>query len=233
MKISNWGLIEYEAATSRQLELVERVAAGSEDETLVLCSHPPVVTLGRGHVASDLLGWSGSTLETSRGGRATYHGPNQQVIYPILNLSRSRHSFGPRDLHAYLRSLERATVAVLGRLGLSAEARTTQLGELSLTGVWVGLHKIASIGIAVRKWITYHGVAINVLNDPLAFQGIRPCGFSADIMTSVEAELGQAVSMPDVASICADAFTREFGAKGDSLESDDPFNIPFGATVSI
>lgn len=211
MIVEDWGRIDYESSVERQKILVDRVAGGGED-VLVLCTHPPVVTLGRGHVESDLTGWSGVTLETSRGGRATYHGPNQVILYPILNLQRvDRLNFRPRDVHAYLRSLEAATVAVLDECGLSgAEARTSRVGEISLTGVWIGERKVASIGIAVRKWVTYHGVAINVLNDPTAFAGIRPCGFDREIMTSVEAALGTGVAM-DLELFrqsCANVFTK-------------------------
>lgn len=191
MKFEDWGLVEYKEACARQEELVERVAAG-EEERLIFCTHPPVVTLGRATTAEDLDGWTGSTIETSRGGRATYHGPSQIVIYPILDLRKSHGAFGERDIHLYLRALEDATVDGLKEIGLaSPEARDTPVGGISLTGVWCGKKKIASIGIAVRKWITYHGVAINILNDPQAHKGIRPCGFSPDVMTSVQAELGR------------------------------------------
>jgi lipoate-protein ligase B len=176
---------------------------------LVLCTHPPVVTLGRGSRPEDLEGWSGSTLETSRGGRATYHGPSQVVIYPIVDLKRERSGRASRDVHAYLRALEELTVACLREAGLpSPEARTSQVGEISLTGVWVGAKKTASIGIAVRKWITYHGIAINVLNDASAFRGIRPCGFSSDIMTSLEAELGRPVDVGEFKHLVAATFSR-------------------------
>ena len=193
MIFEDWGLIEYEASVRKQQLLTQEVAAGGEDR-MVFCTHPPVVTLGRGTVVEeDLQGWSGQTVETSRGGRATYHGPNQLVIYPVINLKKPRKHFASSDVHAYLRALESATVVTLRECGLvNAEARTSQVGDISLTGVWVGDKKIASIGIAVRKWVTYHGVAINVSDDPSAFKGIRPCGFSADIMTSVQKELGRA-----------------------------------------
>ena len=201
MRIEDWGLVAYESAVDKQLQLVEAVAAGAED-CLVLCTHPPVVTLGRATTSEDVTDWQGARIETSRGGRATYHGPNQIVIYPIVDLRRHG-----RDIHAYLRRLESAVVEGLSALGLrGAEARTSQQGEVSLTGVWVGAHKIASIGIAVRKWVTYHGVAVNVLEDAQAFQGIRPCGFAAGVMTSVERELGQRVEM-DVAK---DVLVRAF-----------------------
>lgn len=190
MKFEDWGLIAYEASSLKQLEYVDRVAAGLQEETLVFCTHPPVVTLGRATKPGDVDGWTGATAETSRGGRATYHGPNQLVIYPILDLRQAHANFRERDIHAYLRALESATVAALHECGLiDAEVRTTKQGEDSLTGVWTGDKKIASIGIAVRKWITYHGVAVNLLNDPSAHQGIKPCGFTASVMTSLEAEL--------------------------------------------
>lgn len=187
--VQDWGVVDYETAVQRQLELVDALAR----DTLVFCTHPPVVTLGRATTPDDLIGWDGNTIETARGGRATYHGPSQLVIYPIIDLRVRRADLPEKDIHAYLRVLEQTTVKALHDVGLSnAEARTTQAGEISLTGVWIGDKKIASIGIAVRKWISYHGIAINVEDDPSAFRGIRPCGFSSDVMTSVEAQLRSA-----------------------------------------
>lgn len=212
MRIEDWGLVDYESAVAKQLALLESVSDGSEDETLVFVTHPPVVTLGRGAVPEDMLGWSGSTFESSRGGRATYHGPNQVIVYPILDLKKEHASYKSRDVHAYLRALESATVSVIREVGLqSAEARTSKVGEISLTGVWVGDKKIASLGIAVRQWITYHGVAINVLNDPQAFQGINPCGFSSSVMTSVEKELGCEIDKADFSEICKNVFLTALG----------------------
>jgi lipoyl(octanoyl) transferase len=205
MRIENWGLIEYGSAVSKQMALLEAVHEGEED-TLVFCSHPAVVTLGRGSVPEDTLGWTGAIHESSRGGRATYHGPNQLVIYPVIDLKRP-HVFKERDVHAYLRALENACVTAIREIGIvSAEARTSMVDEISLTGVWIGAHKVASLGIAVRKWITYHGVAVNVLHDSSAFLGIRPCGFSADVMTSLEAELGRPVGKEDFAEVCSKVF---------------------------
>lgn len=210
MRTENWGLIPYEQAVAKQLATVDDVHAGGEDR-LVLCSHPPVVTLGRGAVAEDMIGWKGETVETSRGGRATYHGPSQIVVYPILDLKRERTGFKSRDIHAYLRTVEQATVSALKEIGLkNAEARTTKQGEISLTGVWVGDKKIASIGVAVSRWITYHGMALNVTDDPSAFQGINPCGFSRTVMTNVERELGRSFSLADVFPVVEAAFSKAF-----------------------
>ena len=192
MDIEDWGLIPYQEALTRQLEKVENVAAGGSD-TLIFCSHPPVVTLGRGTQPGDVQSWTGEKIEISRGGRATYHGPSQIVIYPILNLNIKRKTLPERDLHSYLRILEDTIVQTLKEFGLNSEVRSVQSGAEgpSLTGVWVSEpngtdKKIASIGIAVKKWVTYHGIALNLKRDPTAFVGIRPCGFSTDVMTSVE-----------------------------------------------
>lgn len=179
-----------------------------------MCTHPPVVTLGRAARAEDMLGWTGSTVESSRGGRATYHGPSQIIVYPILDLKKAHVAFRERDVHAYLRALEQVTVTCLGEVGLaSAEVRTSQVGEISLTGVWVGERKVASLGIAIRKWISYHGVAINVLDDPHAFKGIRPCGFNPEVMTSVERELGQPVNYLTTQNLFAQIFRAGFASK--------------------
>lgn len=196
MIFEDWGKVEYTQACERQLRLVDEVAEGAE-ERLIFCTHPPVVTKGRATGPEDMTGWAGTTIETSRGGRATYHGPSQLVIYPILNLAERG-----RDIHAYLRLLEETTALALRELGLkNAERRETPKGALSLTGVWVGDRKIASVGIAVRKWISYHGVAVNVLDDPKAHLGIRPCGFNPETMTSVEAEIGTSVDLASVQGI--------------------------------
>ena len=186
MNFVDWELINYNLAVERQQELVEQFAAGAP-EMIVFCEHPAIVTLGRATKAEDILGWKGDVAETSRGGRATFHGPGQIVVYPILNLKNRN-----RDLHGYMRSLEIVISQSLHDIGIiGAEARTVQMGELSLTGVWVGSRKIASIGIAVRKWVTYHGCAINFFRESVSgFRGINPCGFQSSVMTSVEDILG-------------------------------------------
>ncbi len=209
MRIEDWGLIDYGLSSARQVELVDEIASGS-DERIVLCTHPSVVTKGRATTPEDLNGWTGATFDSSRGGRVTYHGPSQIVIYPLIDLRRPHSHLRQRDVHGYLRVLESATVTALRELGLiGAQARTTPLGELSLTGVWVGSRKIASIGIAVRRWVTYHGVAINILRDPEAFRGIKPCGFSTDVMTNVESEIGR-IEMAEAKAVFARSFLSAF-----------------------
>jgi len=192
LSVQDWGLIDYASALRRQLDLVDLVSREHARETLIFCSHPPVVTLGRATQPGDVFGWPGETVEINRGGRATYHGPSQVVVYPILDLN-----LRGRDLHKYMRHLEEATVAALAEFGVHATGRTSQVNEdgsaSEATGVWFGARKLASIGIGVRKWVTFHGLALNVNFDPKAFIGMKPCGFSTETMISMEEVLGAPV----------------------------------------
>lgn len=186
LSVQDWGLIDYRDALQRQMDLVELVCRELARETVIFCSHPPVVTLGRATREGDVFGWQGSIVEVNRGGRATYHGPNQIVVYPILDLNQRG-----RDLHKYMRSLEQAVVLTMAEFGVEATGRALRPLEeggdtQEATGVWVGSKKLASIGIGVRKWISFHGLALNVSHDPKAFVGMRPCGFSSETMTSME-----------------------------------------------
>jgi lipoyl(octanoyl) transferase len=191
MEVLDWGLIDYEKALSQQLELVEDVASERSADTLIFCTHPAVVTLGRATQPGDVFAWEGPVREISRGGRATYHGPSQLVVYPILNLAKTTSHRPAKDIGHYLRSLEKAIVDTLKEFGVEAQGRSLQQknGEETAaeeTGVWVKRQKIASLGIGVRKWVTYHGAAINLTEDKQAFTGMRPCGFSQDVMTNLE-----------------------------------------------
>lgn len=192
--IEDWGLIVYQEAVQKQMELVLAVKNGSKPDTLVFCRHYPVVTLGRATEEDDIQGWQGEILETSRGGRATYHGPSQLVVYPIFSLERERSYLArPRDVHSYLRCLEACLVASLVSYELPAEVKSVGVvnnTSLRMTGVWVGSRKIASIGVSIRSWVTYHGLALNVDMDSQAFQGIKPCGFDSSTMVSMEELLG-------------------------------------------
>lgn len=184
------------------MDLVDEVSRDRSAETLIFCSHPAVVTIGRGTLPGDVFGWSGEIIEVNRGGRATYHGPSQIVVYPILDLNCRG-----RDLHRYMRSLEDAVVSAVSEFGIVATGRKSDFSEtnaitqtdtkieakIEATGVWVGKRKIASIGIGVRRWVSFHGLALNVRHDPEAFRGMKPCGFSTDTMTSMEDIVGSDV----------------------------------------
>lgn len=206
MKFVDWGLVDYQTALDQQLQLVEEI---SQDEThpgfLVFCSHPHVVTTGRQTKPEDIFAWNGPIVEVSRGGRATYHGPSQLVVYPILNLRQPRQGRGPQEVRGYLRALEAAIVATLSEYDIQASGKTAQklagTGiESDETGVWVGTQKIASLGIAVKKWIAYHGAAINLEYDPEAFVGLNPCGFTTKTMISLETLLNKKVDRAEFAN---------------------------------
>lgn len=199
-QVLDWGLIDYQQALEKQLQLVEEVIANPEHQGyIVFCSHPHVVTTGRQTKPEDIFAWKGPVVEISRGGRATYHGPSQVVVYPILNLKSPRAGRGAQEIRGYLRDLEKAIVETLKEFGIEAVGKTPQKkldtdAETDETGVWVGRQKIASLGIAVKRWVTYHGAAINLDYDSQAFQGLNPCGFTSATMTCVETVLNKKIS---------------------------------------
>lgn len=186
----HWGLIDYSISVDRQLKYVEEIFLSTRPDTIVFCSHSSLVSLGRGTKKEDLISWKGELVESSRGGRATYHGPSQLVIYPLINLSKGRVGLKPRDIHAYLRLLEKVLSNSLSDLGFKnyqgklGFKKTTE--GLEKTGLWKNNLKVASIGIAIKKWISYHGMAINLTKDNQAFRGIKACGYDINVMTSLE-----------------------------------------------
>lgn len=190
------GLVPYEEARRIQLDLVEKRARDEIPDTVLILEHEPVITRGRGlqfdpnrgarqmPFAPDSLPKGIAFAESERGGDLTYHGPGQLVVYPICKLDGK--GFGPeRDVTGFLRKLEQVFIDVLASWDIRASAKP------GATGIWVetaaqGERKVASLGIAVRKWVTYHGIAINCVNDLFPFQFISPCGFAPEVMTRVE-----------------------------------------------
>jgi lipoyl(octanoyl) transferase len=168
----------------------QRIAGEIAGDILLLVEHEPVVTLGRG-TRSGSLPLSSAELErrgvevfeVERGGDVTFHGPGQLVGYPIIDLRGHR-----QDLHWYLRRLEAGLIGALGTLGIDARVNP------GLTGVWTGGRKLASIGIHVKQWVTFHGFALNVNTDLSYFDLIVPCGIKDVTMTSVSRELGRSDS---------------------------------------
>lgn len=185
----------------------QRIAREVEEDLLLLVEHDPVITLGRASRAEnlhtpkvDLARRGVPVFEVERGGDVTYHGPGQLVGYPILDLQAHR-----PDLHWYLRQLEAALILGLSRLRIPAERRP------GLTGVWTRGRKIASIGIHVRQWVTFHGFALNVLGDLDGFELIVPCGIQGVQMSSVERELGHSSVTSDRWTSARDAVVVAFG----------------------
>src|SRR5438128_4415363 len=176
------GPIGYREGLELQETMVVSRAAGETGDWVLFPDHPAVLTVGRspseGNIVAgpDVLRSRGIELfEVSRGGDITWHGPGQLVGYPIFDLS------GDRDLHKFLRRIEQVLIRTLGAYGIAASRSEGR------TGVWVGAEKIASIGIAVRRWVSYHGFALNVSPDLADFELIHPCGLRGVRMTSMAA----------------------------------------------
>lgn len=201
---ADWGRTAYAEAQRRQEEMVAQRIAGGIGDTLVFTEHEPVFTLGLRSGADTHLVWNAARLaregvavaRTNRGGDITYHGPGQVVGYPIVSLAARK------DLHAYLRFLEQVLINSVGALGLAASRRE------GLTGIWLGRRKVAAIGVAVKRWVAYHGFALNVNANLAHFQGIVPCGISASdgSVTSLQAELGHALDLAEVKTVLACEF---------------------------
>jgi len=218
------GRVRYDAGLAWQRRLArDRIEGRSDADLLLLLEHEPVVTFGRGSEAAnlvaspELLAAAGvATAEVERGGDVTYHGPGQLVGYPILDLAGWR-----KDLHWYLRQVEEGLILALGALGLEG------FRVPGYTGVWVGdpegaaseadraagrARKIASIGVHVSRWVTWHGFALNVTREPLErFSLIVPCGISSVRMTSLEAE-GRTTDGEAVYEAIREGFARAFEA---------------------
>ena len=187
LEVIHAGRVPYGEALEWQRRLAQdRIAGRLAHDVLLLLEHPPVITLGRNSHAEHVLadGAGIEVFEIERGGDVTYHGPGQLVGYPIIDLTHHR-----QDLHWYLRTLEQALIDALARLGVAAERHP------GYTGVWTGggKRKIASIGVHVKQWVTWHGFALNVTTDLTAFDRIVPCGIAGVEMTSVEKETRDAL----------------------------------------
>jgi len=202
--VVDWGQTRYLEALERQERLLVQRLDGEVPDTLVLTEHAPVYTVGLRSGAARHLLWDPSRLaqagielaETNRGGDITYHGPGQLIGYPIVSLASHR------DLHAYLRFLEDVLIGTTARFGLVAARREGK------TGIWIGKRKIAAIGIAVRRWVAYHGIALNVDPTLAHFDGIVPCGIASEegTITSLATELPRPPPMTEAKA----AFASEF-----------------------
>jgi len=196
------GCVEYRRALELQLSRVDCRARGETQDTLLLLTHPHVYTFGRtGRQANllvaeeDLLREGIPVERVARGGDVTYHGPGQLVGYPIVLLARP-------DVHRFVRSLESALIEALVVFGVSSRRIE------GMTGVWVGEKKIASIGVGVKRWITYHGFALNVTTDLSYFGRIHPCGLKGREATSLAEVTGKVVPMEEVCDRVAESCGR-------------------------
>lgn len=209
MQIMQLGLIDYAGAYSIQKELVDKRLRQEVPDTLILLEHEPVFTIGRGGSVENILVSEERRLkknislyEIDRGGDVTYHGPGQLVGYPILDLN----GYG-RDIHKFIRYIEEVIIRTLVEYSLPA-CRIS-----GLTGVWVGQKKIASIGIGVRKWVSFHGFSLNVAPEMKYFSFINPCGLKSSEMTSMQELLGDEVFIEDVQEKVVEKFADVFEVK--------------------
>lgn len=204
LRVAFAGEVPYGTALAWQEALVESCLQGAPD-ALLLLEHPPVYTLGRGadeRFLRDAGRGHTEVFRVARGGQVTWHGPGQLVGYPIFDLRRHR-----QDVHWYVRTLEGALIAALAALGIAAERRS------GYPGVWIAGRKIGSLGVGIRRWVTWHGFALNVDCDLAPFERIVPCGIAGVRMTSVAAE-GKPAGMREAAERVLQAMLDAFGFSG-------------------
>ena len=202
--VEDWGLINYAEGYERQKKCVQSVMAGAADH-LILCEHFPVVTMGRQTNPESLL-YKPQDIEkhgvpvtsVDRGGDVTLHAPGQLIIYPIFDLNK----YG-KDLKIYMEKLEEVAVDLLRNFGILAISISGQ------RGVFTGPDKIVSIGVGIRKWVTFHGLGINVNTDLSLFNFIKPCGLNVR-MTSMQKIKGHAMPMADVKTKIIEQFGKHF-----------------------
>jgi len=190
MKTMTWlvdiGIGDYKKVWELQKRLVERRAGESIQDVLLLVEHPEVITLGKRGKQEDIFTDDIPVFEVERGGEATYHGPGQLVGYPIFSIKD-----WPSGVMSIVRMLEDVLIDSASDVGVKAGRIPNQ------TGVWAENKKIASIGLAVRNGVTYHGFAINVNTNLSRFRLLRPCGFDSSVMTSLNSLIGGEVNMPE------------------------------------
>ena len=204
-ELRDLGRVGYAEAFELQRGLVERRKRGEIPDQLLILEHPHVVTMGRnGSLANvlaspEVMARAGIEFhQTDRGGDVTYHGPGQVIGYPIFDLREWK-----RDVVAYVRAIEQAIIGALGEFGIAARR------EQGATGVWTDRGKIAAIGVHISRWVTSHGLALNLTTDLSYFRYIVPCGLTKPV-TSMR-ELGCQPSRGEVVGALARGFGREFG----------------------
>ena len=208
MEIFDLGVIKYQDALEFQVDLVNKRIDGEIPDTLIIAEHEPVVTFGRMKTEGSITdpGFFSERgilfVETGRGGYNTYHAPGQLLLYPVVDL-RER----GRDISGYIDLLEIMAMKSLKRIGVPA------FRKRGSRGVWVSGRKIAFIGVAFKRWIAYHGIAVNINNDISPFMHMKPCGEDGIRVTSAKKVLCRNLSMNTVKKVFVDQFAEELGAQ--------------------
>lgn len=202
---------QYTAALEWQKRMVRYRENGIIRDTLFYMEHPDVITIGRDCADEEVaklknIEWHYIT----RGGGFTYHGPGQLVIYPIFDLRRRG-----KDLHKFIENIEEGIIRAFAGYGLKCRRRK------DYTGVWVKNRKIASIGIAVKRWISFHGAAVNLTTDLKKFKVIDPCGLPPETMTSAKRELNRDIALEEFAGKLTAEFTDVFDTRFDDVDMEE------------
>ena len=202
MRIVDLGRTGFLEAYNIQLALVKKISQGLEENTLIITEHNPVITIGRKGTFSNIfktkeyLASRGiEVISADRGGDVTYHGPGQVVAYPVFKLENEA-----KDIHNFLRYLEKVGSQFIGQYGIASEVKP------GFRGVWIDGKKIGSIGIAVKKWVSYHGIAMNINIGLEPFSFIRPCGIEDVEMASLNKLLGRDLDIYDAKNKLISAF---------------------------
>ncbi|MCH2101525.1 MAG: lipoyl(octanoyl) transferase LipB [Planctomycetes bacterium] len=196
LEVEDLGQADYLTLERHMFAVLDDVLAGGPDRLLV-CEPDPVLTVGRGARIADYRSAGIPVHEVTRGGKVTFHGPGQMVIWPVIALEGEA-----RDLHAYLHALEEAIILGLQQLGVVAGRDSRN------TGAWIAKKKVASVGVAVRQWVAYHGVALNVSTDLNWFRRFDPCGLESELMTNLRVEMGQTPDSEEVQGALLGAFEQ-------------------------
>ncbi len=199
-------LVDYDLAVNRMEQRVADICSGSQNECVWMLQHQPLYTAGTSAKDADLLDNRFPVYKTGRGGEHTYHGPGQRVVYVMLDLKKRQKN--KPDLRAYVRFLEEWIIQTLAEFDVKGERREGRVG------IWVANadgteNKIAAIGVRIRKWVTYHGIAINLNPNLSHFGGIVPCGISEHGVTSIHA-LGKNISMHELDCALQKTFNKIF-----------------------
>lgn len=204
MKLLDLGRLDYSKVWQIQKDVVKKRAEGREEDTLIVVEHNHVITLGRKTSPFNIKDQPIPVYQVERGGDATYHGPGQILFYPIMYLM-------DRDVRGFVYRLEETIIRSMLEFGIAAERKEGH------RGVWHSNKKLASIGVAVENWVTYHGFALNVNTDLSYFELIKPCGLEPSVMTSMERILGHSVNMESVKLSLIKSFSTVFNVSFDFL----------------
>ncbi len=201
-RVRDLGRVPFAVVHSMMLELLARIHRDKAPGEVWLVEHDPVFTAGRATPKGDI---QGEIQAVERGGKITYHGPGQLVVYPIVRLPK-------RDVRRWLKNLEQFGVAICSELDLQG------VPTVDGTGVFVGGQKIASIGVAIRHWISFHGISINIAMDLSPFHTVRPCGLDPSIMTDLSTVAGRAISLGEAKALAQKCLPILFD-QGDPVDS--------------